>query len=123
MVIPLIPAILMGTMIADALVGAYATYDNTKQSNRVLDASATYIGQSFQENERYWADYFKNTGRRPLYPYRAGAVNDISQLYNIDYARTMNKNSIIQSGSNIGSAGAFGYGMYDSKNYHNRRKR
>lgn len=29
-----------------------------------------------EENERYWNDYYENTGVRPLYPHRAGSYYD-----------------------------------------------
>lgn len=32
--------------------------------------------QRMKENERYWSDYYDNTGISPLYPYRAGSYND-----------------------------------------------
>lgn len=32
--------------------------------------------QRMKENERYWNDYYENTGITPLYPYRAGSYND-----------------------------------------------
>lgn len=36
--------------------------------------------QAMVENERYWDDYYKNTGHRPRYPMRAGAYNDLARL-------------------------------------------
>lgn len=118
--IPL-PAILFGVMVADALVSAYNNSQNVKASEKVLDATSAYINGQFSENNRYWQDYEKNTGRLPLYPYRTGAVNDISQLYNVDYGRTMNKGILRSSVTGVGTSAAFGYGMYDSKNYHKRK--
>ena len=50
-------------------------------SARANAASYQYTAAKFAENNRYWADYKKNTGITPKYPYRAGAVNDIGQLY------------------------------------------
>lgn len=32
--------------------------------------------ENMKENERYWSDYYENTGITPLYPNRAGAYND-----------------------------------------------
>ena len=32
------------------------------------------IGQAF-ENKRYWDTYYRNTGRKPRYPYRTGYYN------------------------------------------------
>lgn len=50
-------------------------------SARANAASYQYTAAKFAENNRYWADYKKNTGITPKYPYRAGAVNDLGQLY------------------------------------------
>ena len=50
-------------------------------SARSNAASYQYTAARFAENSRYWADYLKNTGITPRYPYRAGAVNDVGQLY------------------------------------------
>lgn len=50
-------------------------------SARANAASYQYTAAKFAENNRYWADYKKNTGITPKYPYRAGAVNDVGQLY------------------------------------------
>lgn len=50
-------------------------------SARANAASYQYTAAKFAENDRYWADYRKNTGIIPKYPYRAGAVNDVGQLY------------------------------------------
>jgi hypothetical protein len=50
-------------------------------SARANAASYQYTAAKFAENDRYWADYRKNTGITPKYPYRAGAVNDAGQLY------------------------------------------
>lgn len=32
--------------------------------------------EAMKENERYWSDYYDNTGITPLYPIRAGNYND-----------------------------------------------
>lgn len=37
-----------------------------------------------KENERYWSDYEKNTGVKPLYPHRAGSYqNDIGTFLDV----------------------------------------
>lgn len=116
-----IALVMAGAMIADALVSVYNNYDTTKASNKTLDAQSLYTNQAFAENEGYWNDYYKNTGRRPLYPYRSGAVNDVSQLYAINAGYVNNNAMRRQSMFNVGTASAYAYGMYDSKRYHNRK--
>lgn len=70
MAYPLVMAIVGGASSLGALYSA--------QSNL---ASYDYTAKRFAENERFWADYKKNTGLTPRYPYRAGAVNNIGELY------------------------------------------
>nr|CRY97149.1 hypothetical protein [uncultured prokaryote] len=40
-----------------------------------------------RDTRRFWADYYRNTGFKPMYPYRAGVYdwmnNDISAIYSI----------------------------------------
>lgn len=117
----MLPAIILAAMVAGALVDVYATEKNTKASDKALNYSSAYINSQFQENERYWRDYYKNTGVRPKYPYRSGAVNDISQLYYNDASKLMNKNARYQSYAGVGTSMAYGYGMGDSAKYHNRK--
>lgn len=33
------------------------------------------------ENQKYWADYKKNTGKSPRYPYRSGAYYDYTWAF------------------------------------------
>lgn len=43
---------------------------------------ARYTWKQAQENKKFWDTYYKNTGFRPRYPYRAGAVNNYGSLFN-----------------------------------------
>lgn len=67
-----------------------------------------YERASALENERYWRDYEKNTGKKPLYPYRTGAAYDYSTLYNTEFYKRSSQGSL---GRNIGSA-LYGAGLY-----------
>lgn len=65
MVPPLLPALAYGGMtIASALGIANFGWDLYQNVERM------------KENERYWSDYYKNTGIVPVYPYRAGSYVD-----------------------------------------------
>lgn len=60
-------------------VGAYkqnanARYQTEYQRNLIAD------------NERYWADYYKNTGITPRYPYRTGYYQNYGSLYSAELA-------------------------------------
>ena len=70
MAYPVVMAIVQG---ASSLGSLYSARANM--------ASYDYTANRFRENERFWADYKKNTGLTPRYPYRAGAVNNLGQLY------------------------------------------
>lgn len=73
MAVPVL-GILMGVSSGSSSLGSL-------YSARASAASYQYTAAKFLENNRYWADYKKNTGITPKYPYRVGAVNDIGQLY------------------------------------------
>lgn len=109
---------MLGVMVADALNNFAVTAENNGYFQKYVDSAQNYTDATQRENTRYWDDYLKNTGKTPKYPYRSGAVNDISQLYNLDYQRVSGNNSVYQAGTNVGTAGAYGYSMYDSKRYH-----
>lgn len=93
MVAPL--AIIAGAYLAGS-VGAsiYSAYKNIQYQNRAM-----------KENERFWNDYYKNTGFKARYPYRAGSVYNTSSLYS-SYASAVGAWSPI-----IG----FGYGQYQAR--------
>lgn len=55
-------------------------------------AGLYHVGKA-QDNRRFWRDYYKNTGVRPKYPYRAGVYD-----YLYDYA-------------DLGMNAGFSYGM------------
>lgn len=40
-----------------------------------------YQSGALKENERYWQDYYRNTGVKPLYPYRSGYYQNSAFLY------------------------------------------
>lgn len=70
MAFPLVMAVVGGASTLGSLYGAMGNM-----------ASYNYTANRFAENERFWADYKKNTGLTPRYPYRAGAVNNVGELY------------------------------------------
>lgn len=60
MVAPLL-AVLGASVGMQAVTGIYQFYMNHQRAI---------------ENERYWNDYYRNTGVRPVYPFRAGDYTD-----------------------------------------------
>lgn len=95
-----LPLLLAGTMAAGVLVNAYDAY-RTHQVNAV---AMDYQKGLQNEITRYWGDYYRNTGFRPRYPYRAGAVFDTSALYRMSYQNTM---SVVRAFQPFGSIGGF----------------
>lgn len=73
MAVPVLGLLIGGSIGTQTLGSLYSARANA--------ASYAYTANRFAENERFWADYKKNTGLTPKYPYRAGAVNNIGQLY------------------------------------------
>lgn len=57
----MLPYLVGGLVALDTVQFLYGAYQNY---------------QRMQENERYWSDYYENTGIVPKYPYRAGSYND-----------------------------------------------
>lgn len=60
LVAPLV-AVLGASVGMQAVTGIYQFYMNHQRSI---------------ENQRYWDDYYRNTGIRPVYPFRAGDYTD-----------------------------------------------
>ncbi len=50
--------------------------------------SAIYSAGKAYDNYRFWSDYYRNTGYRPRYPFRAGGYdwmkNDVAMIYAIN---------------------------------------
>lgn len=49
-----------------------------EQNQRLQGSYADYWNAYSKEINRYWSDYYKNTGYRPRYPYKAGMSNTYS---------------------------------------------
>lgn len=61
-----------------------------------------------RENEQYWKEYEKNTGKTARYPYRSGVNYDLSTFYNTQ--RNI-RESYASTGRMFGSA-LYGAGLY-----------
>lgn len=44
-------------------------------------ATQRYTWGYYNDVNRFWSDYYKNTGFKPRYPYKSGSVYDVGQLY------------------------------------------
>lgn len=42
---------------------------------------ARYTWGHYKDTTRFWEDYYKNTGYRPRYPYKSGAIYNIGSVY------------------------------------------
>lgn len=72
----------MGYGIAEQFIDALnGKMKSTMEKSFASIENYDYVKAMQDENTRFWSDYYKNTGIKPLYPYRAGAVNNIGNLY------------------------------------------
>ena len=67
---PLIPVAIGLSIGASTISGLARTYYGSKSAHTGLD----YQLKAQRENSKYWSDYYKNTGFRPRYQYRSGAI-------------------------------------------------
>lgn len=65
-----IPFLLAAGTATSLALQIYSTWEGYNARNKTID----YTHKSNTEVERFWNDYYRNTGYRPLYPYRSGAV-------------------------------------------------
>lgn len=94
MVVPVIPAIILGSMAVSSGASIYAGWKNVQ-----------YQKSAMAENNRFWSEYAKNTGVKPRFPYRSGSVYNTSSLYN-------SYSSIVRAHTSIVGNGAGMYGHY-----------
>lgn len=56
--------------IFSGVLSIYSMLDSYNARNKTIE----YTYNSNKEVERFWDDYYRNTGYRPIYPYKSGAV-------------------------------------------------
>lgn len=93
-VVPVIPILAGAYFAVSATAGLYSSYKNIQYQNSAM-----------KENERFWNDYYRSTGYKARYPYRAGSVYNTSSLYG-SYASAVGAWSPI-----VG----YGYGQYQAR--------
>lgn len=116
-----IPAVLAGIAIGSAVYSAYRTWESTKASDTKQNQIIDYQLGSFYENQRYWQDYYKNTGKQAKYPYRSGATYNLSSLYGAEAQKLNNQLARDSSVANVGTttaySGLYGYSSYNAGRY------
>lgn len=76
---PLIPIVAGVATAANLVIGAlgiYATYQSYQANQKTIQYAETYNA----EIAKFWDDYYKNTGYRPLYPYKTGSATNEGYL-------------------------------------------
>lgn len=108
MVAPVI--VLAGAMAGSAILNYVLNEGVANSQIKMAEYTADYSRRYNIENRRYWSDYYKNTGKLPRYPMRAGAEYNLAGFY----GSTVSKNSAIASkyraAANVAVSGAYSLG-------------
>lgn len=107
MVAPVI--VVAGAMAGSSVLNYVLNRGVANSQIRQADYTADYARRYNQENSRYWADYYKNTGKLPRYPMRSGAEYNLSAYYGALTQRNSAVASKYRSLANVGVSGAFAY--------------
>lgn len=103
-----IPAVIAAAVAVGTLINLYGNVQSAKSTIRTAEYNQAYAMRGYVENERYWDDYFKNTGYRPLYPVRSGAYYNLGSYYAGESARAGAYSKVLSSIGHVGTAGAYG---------------
>lgn len=105
-----------GSSILNYILNQKTTRAQLKQSDYVSDYTRRYNA----ENDRFWADYKKNTGFSPRYPMRSGAEYNLTALYGAQTSRAGAIASQLRSTANVGLSGVYGgSAVYQKLNKYN----
>lgn len=102
LVAPLV--VIAGVSSLSAALGLYQSH----QQKMINDYSYGYQSRYNAETERFWNDYYKKTGIRPRYPYRAGSNINYTSQYGAKLASDTAYFGNIRSAANTAS---FLYGL------------
>lgn len=105
MVAPVI--VIAGAMAGSAILNYVLNEGVAKSQIKQAEYTADYTRRYNIENRRYWADYFKNTGKLPRYPMRSGAEYNLSSLYGSITAKNSATASRYRALANVGVSGAY----------------
>lgn len=116
MVAPVI--VVAGAMAGSAILNYVLNEGVANSQIRQAEYTADYTRRYNIENRRYWQDYYKNTGKLPRYPMRAGAEYNLSGLYSSITAKNSAIASKYRAMANVGTSGtSFLAGMYTRPAY------
>lgn len=96
--------ILAGASGLSAALGLYQSY----QQKKINEYSYGYSSAYNMETERFWNDYYKKTGVRARYPYRAGSIPNLTGQYGARLAADTAYFGNVRSAAN---AAGFLYGI------------
>lgn len=105
MVAPVI--VVAGAMAGSAILNYVLNEGVANSQIRQAEYTADYNRRYNIENRRYWADYFKNTGKLPRYPMRSGAEYNLSNLYGSLSRSASATASKYRALANVGVSGAY----------------
>lgn len=115
MVAPII--VVAGAMMGSSILNYVLNEGVANSQIKMADYIADYSRRYNNENKRYWADYFKNTGFRPRYPMRYGAEYNLAGLYGATTSRNAAFASKYRAAAGVGTAGAYALGsLYNKPN-------
>lgn len=105
MVAPVI--VVAGAMAGSAILNYVLNEGVANSQIRQAEYSADYSRRYNIENRRYWSDYYKNTGKLPRYPMRAGAEYNLGSLYGALTSKNAAVASKYRALANVGVSGAY----------------
>lgn len=104
MVAPVI--VVAGAMAGSAILNYVLNEGVANSQIRQAEYTADYTRRYNQENRKYWADYYKNTGKLPRYPMRSGAEYNLGSLYGAYTSRNSAIASKYRAFANVGVSGS-----------------
>lgn len=119
-----VPYVGYGLMALSSLIGAGISIYNQNQQNEITRREEDFSRRQNEDYERWLADYERNTGLKPQYPYMgiSGQSAYYRQVKQPSYANLYNMRTANMWGSashaafGVGMSGAFGYNHYRNKN-------
>lgn len=108
MVAPVI--VVAGAMMGSSILNYVLNEGVANSQIKMADYLADYSRRYNNENKRYWADYYKNTGFRPRYPMRTGAEYNLGGLYGATTSKASAFASKYRAGAGMVTSGAYSIG-------------
>ena len=108
MVAPVI--VVAGAMMGSSILNYVLNERVANPQIKMADYLADYSRRYNNENKRYWADYYRNTGFRPRYPMRVGSEYNLAGLYGATTSKAAAIASKYRAAAGVATAGAYSIG-------------